>query len=541
MSIPKRITALLLAALFALAAGCAVNKDKAGAEYAVTDELLKSAGANNGPARVFYEIFVGSFADSDGDGTGDLRGIINKMDYLNDGDPDSGRSLGVEGLWLTPIFRSSSYHKYDIADYYDIDSAFGTMDDLKELIALCHERGMYLILDLPINHTSRMNSWFGSFVSAHRKDDTEDPYYNFYSWYDGSGSAPAGRHFVQISGTDHYYECNFSDDMPELDFDSPAVREAVYEVAKFYIDMGIDGFRFDAAKYVYFGDNKRSVEFWLEYMEKLRALKPDIYCVGEVWDGEGVIDQYTAAFDCFDFTVSQSGGLIAAAAQKGDANQYCSYVEGYLNKIGGIRRGALYTPFIANHDTDRAAGYLTVASNTIKMGANLYILGPGTPFIYYGEELGMRGSRGGSNTDANRRLAMPWGDDAAPNDPVGASYSDELRLDKTAADELKDPDSLYTYYKRLIMARRANPEIASGEYTALRLKDTKTGGFIATLEGRSVMVLHNPSSGSQTVDLSALTDKTVTGLRGVFGAEEASLEGNTLKLGGQTSVIIGLG
>ena len=102
---------------------------------------------------VFYEIFVGSFSDSDGDGIGDLRGIINRMDYLNDGDPQSGLSLGVEGLWLTPIFLSPTYHKYDVTDYYTVDPQFGTMDDLKELADLCHERGVKLILDLPINHT----------------------------------------------------------------------------------------------------------------------------------------------------------------------------------------------------------------------------------------------------------------------------------------------------------------------------------------------------------------------------------------------------
>ena len=127
---------------------------------------------------MFYEIFVGSFSDSDGDGIGDLRGIINRMDYLNDGDPGSGLSLGIEGIWLTPIFSSPSYHKYDVTDYRSVDPAFGTADDLKELIALCHERGVKVILDLPINHTGRLNSLFAEFCSAHAAGDTLSPAYD---------------------------------------------------------------------------------------------------------------------------------------------------------------------------------------------------------------------------------------------------------------------------------------------------------------------------------------------------------------------------
>ncbi|MBQ2041730.1 MAG: alpha-amylase, partial [Firmicutes bacterium] len=117
-------------------------------------------------ARVFYEIFVGSFSDSDGDGTGDLKGIIKRLDYLNDGDAFSGKSLGVEGIWLTPIFTSSSYHKYNVDNYYEIDPKFGTQKDLEDLIKACHKRGIKIILDLVINHTGRDNEWFKNFNVA---------------------------------------------------------------------------------------------------------------------------------------------------------------------------------------------------------------------------------------------------------------------------------------------------------------------------------------------------------------------------------------
>ena len=274
----KRFISFFLAIciMCTLLTGCEKPMDISGKYYLDTsrnEAIVNDAGIAaeqiDGNARVFYQIFVGSFSDSDGDGTGDIRGIIERFDYLNDGDDNSGLSLGVEGIWLTPIFKSPSYHKYDIIDYYEIDPKFGTVEDLKELIELCHERNVKIILDIPINHTSSSNLWYIKFVNAHKSDSTEDEYYDFYTYAD---SPQAGRGFSLIQGTKHYYECNFSGDMPELNFDNEAVREAVVDIAKFYLDMGVDGFRFDAAKYIYMGEEPKNAEFWKWYMSELRAI-----------------------------------------------------------------------------------------------------------------------------------------------------------------------------------------------------------------------------------------------------------------------------
>lgn len=486
-------------------------------------------------ARVFYEIFVGSFSDADGDGIGDLRGVINRFDYLNDGDPASGLSLGVEGLWLTPIFDSPSYHKYDVTDYYTVDPDFGSLDDLRELAALCESRNVKLILDLPINHTGSRNAWFSAFVNAHRKQDASDPYYDFYCWYPSGETAPAGRHFAPISGTDDYYECNFDNSMPELNFDNEAVREAVLDVARFYLDLGVDGFRFDAAKYVYYGDNAASAEFWDWYVSELKEIDPEIYIVAEVWDGDGITDRYYGAMNCFNFTMAQSGGLIDETAKAGNAGRYASYVESYLNQVRSLRSDAMIVPFVSNHDMDRASGFLSPSNGQMQMAANLYILGPGSPFLYYGEEIGMRGSRGGANTDANRRLAMRWGDGDTVADPSGSTYPDQSEV--SLSDQLGRGGSLYNYYKRLILIRRANPEIARGSYTAVTVPDSKVGGFVAALDGSSVLVLHNPSQSGKTVDLADL-GLDFTEISAFIGMNEASLEGTTLTLGGQTSVVL---
>lgn len=543
----KRVLSLLLVlALLLGVGGCKRNKPDASGKYKLsadgeailTGDEFRNARAPEDNYRVFYEIFVGSFSDSDGDGVGDLKGILNRLDYLNDGDPASGLSLGVEGLWLTPIFPSRSYHKYDVNDYYGIDPDFGTADDLKALLDACHSRGVKVILDLPINHTGPLNQWFGSFTLAHRKDDASDPWYDFYCFYHEGETAPAGRVFAPLSGTEDYYECNFSQDMPELNFDSEAVRQAVLDVAKYWLDLGVDGFRFDAAKYVYLGDNARSADFWQWYVGELKKVKPDIYTVAEVWDADTVTDLYYPALNCFNFTTSQTSGLIAETAKKGNVNVYTAYVDQYLDEIHALNPDAMAVPFVANHDTDRAAGYLTVASWQMQMAANLYILSPGSPFLYYGEELGMRGSRGGASTDANRRLAMLWGDGDTVKNPVGADYKAENQTDATVQSLKGDGESILSYYKKLLMIRSANPEIARGDYTALNNTESKVGGFVARWNGSAVCVLHNTTISAKTVDLSKLTSERFTVVAAVIGQEDAALDGTQLTLGSMTSVVL---
>ena len=530
---------LSLVLLLGCLAGCkGGSKQAKSGELALTGEELACNQPTADNYRVFYEIFVGSFSDSDGDGVGDLRGIINRMDYLNDGDDNSGKSLGVEGLWLTPIFASNSYHKYDINDYYSVDPAFGTMEDLKELVELCHARNVKVILDLPINHTARMNQWYGNFVSAHRQGRTDDPYFDFYSYYTSGEPAPAGRSYAAVSGTDIYVECNFDQGMPEPNFDSDFVRQTMLDVAKYYLDLGIDGFRFDAAKYIYFGDNEKCVEFWKWYIGELRRINPEIYTVAEVWDGDGITDLYYPALNCFNFTTSQTSGLIAQTAQGGDVNRFTAYLNHYISRITSLNPDAMYLPFIANHDTDRCAGYLPSFNGRAQMAANLYLLCPGSPFLYYGEELGMAGSRGSAQTDANRRLAMVWGDDDTIKDPTGTTYPASSRANAPANEQAADPDSLYTYYKKVIMIRKANPEIARGAYSALSLPGTKVGGFTAAWNGSTVCVLHNTTTDEQRLDLKALGLDRFTVLNAAVGMNDAKLDGTTLILGAQTSAVL---
>lgn len=537
---PSRAVALLLSILMLLGvAACGTPSSEAEKETAEnTVEEVPQAVVDpiSDNYRTFYQIFVGSFSDSNNDGIGDLRGIINRMDYLNDGDIYSGKSLGVQGIWLSPIFSSPSYHKYDASDYYEVDWRFGTEEDLRELIALCKERNVKVILDLAINHTSSQHPWFHAFKEARINGDTENPYYNYYSCA-ATADKKGGITYQKIAGVDCWYECNFSGDMPELNFDNPEVRAAALDVAKHYLDMGVDGFRFDAVKYIYFGDTAASVAFWEWYMDELRAIDPNVYCVGECWSGENEILEYYSAMNCFNFAMAQAEGVAATAAKGFSISGFTNYVESFQSKVLEKNPKGMVMSFLSNHDMDRIAGAFILDGN-MRMAANLYLLCCGSPVIYYGEEIGLRGSRGGENTDANRRLAMLWGDDDMIRDPMGSTYPEKNQISTTVADQMVDENSMYNYYCRLLAVRHKYPAIARGMYTAISCGSKNLGGFAIEYEGETLGLIHNTSTEELTFDLSGLDGISFTELCDAIGMGNAVLEGTILTVGPQTSVIL---
>src|SRR5205085_5554719 len=228
---------------------------------------------------VVYEVFVRSFSDSDGDGKGDLAGLIKKLDYLNDGDPSTSTDLGVDAIWLMPIFASPSYHGYDTTDYESINPAFGTSADFDAVIAAAHQRGIKVILDLVLNHTGSGHPWFvdsaASPASAHR---------NWYVWSatDPGWTPPWGGggdtwHFLNGS---YYYGVFFSG-MPDLNYRSQAVGDEMKRIAKVWLDRGADGFRLDAARYLIENgsgggqeDQPETHAFWKEFSAYVRSVKP---------------------------------------------------------------------------------------------------------------------------------------------------------------------------------------------------------------------------------------------------------------------------
>ncbi len=535
----KKIISVLLAAVLAVSlAACQTQPSvttPADTQPPETTPAPPVVDPVNDNFRTFYQVFVGSFSDSNNDGIGDLRGLINRLDYLNDGDINSGESLGVQGIWLSPIFSSPSYHKYDTTDYYSVDWRFGVESDLKELIEKCHERNVKVILDLAINHTSSQHPWFLEFKQARAAGDTENPYYDYYSCVPTSGKK-GGISYGKVPGADCWYECNFSGDMPELNFDNITVRQEMVKVAQYYLDMGIDGFRFDAIKYIYYGDTDRNIAFWTWYMSELLQYKPDIYCVGECWSGESEIVAYNRAMNCFNFAMAQAEGVVASAAKGFGISRYTGYIASYQKRILEENPNAMVMGFLSNHDMDRIAGAF-VTDNNMRMAANLYLLCAGSPVIYYGEEIGIRGSRGGENTDANRRLAMLWGDDDLVRDPAGSTYPAKNQIQTTVADQLADENSMLRYYQRLIALRHKYPAIARGIYTSLDCGERNFGGFSIAYGDQTLGVLHNNGQEPVQIDLSTMPGG-FTQLCDFIGVGDASLEGTVLTVAGQTSVIV---
>ena len=482
--------------------------------------------------RVFYEIFVGSFSDSNGDGIGDLRGIIDRLDYLNDGNALSKDSLGIQGIWLTPIFYSPSYHKYDVIDYYRIDPSFGAQSDLEELIEECHKRNVLVILDMAFNHTSSQNEWFHEFVKAHQNNDVSNKFYDFYT-YAYKDSNISGRSFCDIEWTDQNYECNFSYDMPELNFNNPDVREEILNISRFYLDKGVDGFRLDAAKYLYLNDTNATEGFWKWYTDELKKIKEDVYLVGEVWSGESEVNEYIKVMNCFNFTMSQNEGMIANTVKSGDIDRFAAYVENYQDTLKNINGRSMPIPFISNHDMDRSAGYLNVQNGQAHLAADLLLLSPGSPFIYYGEEIGMKGSRGGANTDANRRLKMLWGDQDTISDPEGSTYEPKNQINGTVADQLKDENSLLANYRNLISLRKKYPAIARGDYKKLSFDQPSLGGFSVEYEDQTLYIVHNCSDEEIRIET-----ETFKKLLEDAGFDKATFKNKEFIIGPYTSAIL---
>ncbi len=411
--------------------------------------------------RNYYEIFVGSFYDTNNDKIGDLNGVTVKLDYI--------KNLGFNGIWLMPINVSPSYHKYDVKDYYKIDPKYGSLSDLKNLIKECHKRDIKLIMDLVINHSSKQNEWFMKSCEAYAKfkggfplTDEENKFKDFYSFYD---KKPNDVVTYQAPGYDFYYEGNFSSDMPEFNLDSPFVQDEIKRIVKFYLDLGIDGFRLDAVKYYYYNSEEKNIKFLNNLNKWVKELNSEAYVVAEAWDisEEGLKNYYQSGIDSFfNFNTSISNpnsNLINSLNLQG---AFCyKYFDAQVSNIE-IANGYIPAPFINNHDTPR---YCAKKSTTTTKFVNaLMQLMNGSTFTYYGDEVGMVGTNSGSsNPDQNVRIAMKWGEENNKgncNSPVGTTVTEYPH--GTVLEQMNDKNSLYNYYKKLLLLRNQNPEIARG-------------------------------------------------------------------------------
>lgn len=430
---------------------------------------------------VFYEIFVRSFYDTNGDGIGDLNGVTAKLDYL--------QSLGVGGLWLMPIHPSPSYHGYDVTDYYGINPDYGTMDDFRRLVVEAHKRGIRVTIDFVINHTSSKHPWF---VESRNASSA------YRDWYQWAEQDPGWRGTYGQSAwyktDDGYYYGMFSSEMPDLNFDNPDVTEAIFELTRYWLeDVGVDGLRLDAIRHLVEDKgvqaNSQATHNWLKnYRTFYKSVSPHAVTIGEVWDGTGHISNYIQGDEldlAFDFPLADA---IIKSARTGNKGEFIRVLNSSLNAYPAGQ----FSPFLSNHDQNRVMSQFARNTEKSRISASLYLTLPGVPFVYYGEEIGMSGVK----PDELIRTPMQW------NNEVGAGFTSgtpwhavnaDVTTGVSVAAQEKDANSLLNHYRTLIRVRNQHPALRVGNVVLLETENPAIHAMLRISPEETVLVLINIS------------------------------------------------
>lgn len=435
--------------------------------------------------RVFYEVFVRSFADSDDDGNGDLQGLISKLDYLNDGDPATTTDLGITGLWLMPVMQSPSYHGYDVADYMQVESDYGTNDDLKQLIEAAHERGIAVILDLVLNHTSTQHPWFEDATKPGSEHD------DWYVWRADKPKekGPLGGEAWYKNGNRYYYAI-FWDQMPDLNYDNPAVTQAIYDVADFWLkDMGVDGFRMDAVRFFVEDQNKQadseSNYAWLEaWNEHINSVNTDAFTVGEAWTNSADVARYAPSGVDIAFEFDLAAATVRAAGSGSNARLLA-----VVDQAQTLFPPGQFGSFLTNHDQNRLMNTLGRKPDKVKVAASVLLTGPGVPFLYYGEEIGMIGVK----PDECIRQPMQW-DSTERTAPFLTGRRCRSNADEfNVASQTDHPNSLLSHYRNLIHLRNDHPALRAGAFALVDSSSDAIYSFVRHTADEAVLVVINLS------------------------------------------------
>lgn len=492
--------------------------------------VKKTIAKQNG---VFYEIYPRTFRDSNGDGIGDIKGIIQGLDYIKD--------LGATGIWITPLTPAPTDHKYNTTDYYNIDAQYGTLDDYKNLLKEAHKRNIKVVMDFVANHVSADHPWYQEALK-----NPKSPYRDYFRWIkeDTKGyninANPWGSRKVWVKQGDYYNYCLFEDIVPDLNYDNPKVREEMKKVAKFWMDMGVDGFRLDSANNIYgpfeypSGTDtlKNNIAWWTEFSKYVRGIKPDFVLFGEVWDKPEAVAPYLKPFDgCFNFDLQN---MIPNMINSGLDVDFASKLDMQYKTYEGTTKEYMDLPFLTNHDQDRIMGRLRNDVTKAKLAANIYLTLPGSPFIYAGEEIGM--------TTGNMRTAIKWFDEPkAPETRWDAIKNTDqiVSLEK----QKDDVNSLYNYYKKIIRVRENNEALMKGNFEPINTGTKKLVAYKRNLiqNGniiKSALVLHNLDFDENTFNLQGIDLANMKVYYDSTGSNNNKLSGNEIKMAPQSTLIL---
>jgi glycosidase len=494
----------LLSALLALCCAFAMPASRAAA-----GDMMAASTHPQASSGVWYEIFVRSWYDTNGDGIGDLNGVTAKLDYL--------QSLGVSGIWLMPINPSPSYHGYDITDYYGINPQYGTMADFEHLLAEAHKRHIKVIIDLVINHSSDQHPWFKA------AQDPHSPYHDWYSWSNAATNLQAisatGSPAWHATPDGQHYLGVFTSSMPDLDFDTPAVRHEMIKIGQYWLKKGVDGFRLDAAQHIYYDFKsqrndpailQKNLAWWTAFRHGIDAIKPGTYVVGEVTrdDPDELAAYFRPLSAAFDFPLAKQ---LIDSAQKERADGLGKLLErtnALYRKASG--KSGVDAPFLSNHDQERVISQLDGNAQHMRMAAAMLLTLPGQPFVYYGEELGVQGRK----PDEDLRQPMRW-----YRDPHGKGETSWETLGKSDGPEIsveaeqRHHGSLLQFYTMLIDWRRQLGVLRDGRLHDHPFKRPQLVGWELDDAQGHVLVLHNLSGVAQAIDMKSESMRRFTRLR----------------------------
>lgn len=427
---------------------------------------------------VWYSIFVRSFADSNGDGIGDLKGIIHHLDYLEE--------LGVDGIWLSPIHPAPSYHKYDVVDYYAIDPEYGTREDFDLLLKEAHARNIQVMLDMVFNHCSQQHPWFQQALKGKK-----NKYRSYFNWMDALEVKKRNLsdwHLPEKGPKEECYYGLFWKGMPDLNFDLKEVRKEIIAIAKFWLSLGVDALRLDAAMHIFPpGREKDNVAWWQELRKELG---PDVFMVGEITQSPDYIQPYLkkGLSSAFNFDLAEK--IIQAILQeKHDCLAiWLSNVQTTFSKTDS---GATDSIFLSNHDQIRVASRWEGDIQKSKLAASILCSLPGEIFMYYGEEVGMLGLK----PDEYVREAFPW---TWKSDPQNCTWQQsKYNLPGTLPSfqqQKADPQSLFHHYQTLLALRKTHPALGHGQLENVTCGDPSVLIFTRKHLQERILIMHNLSS-----------------------------------------------
>ena len=440
-------------------------------------------------AGVTYEIFVQSFSDSNGDGIGDFNGVTEKLDYI--------KELGANAIWFMPIMPSPTYHKYDVTDYKAVHPDYGTMADFKRLLDEAHKRDIKVVIDMIINHTGTDHPWFQA-----SKSGRENAFRDYYVWAQKDTIASyLNKKTVTLDsdnirqwhdpgqGQDYYYGF-FWGGMPDLNFDSPEVRKEIVSIGRFWLEeVGVDGFRLDAAKHIFPDDRPLDNHaFWKEFRQEMEAIKPDVYLVGEVYDRKEIVAPYLPGLPAlfnFDFHYT----LIEALNTENGQVLYQKQKD-VLDFYQGITTDFIDATFSSNHDQPRLLNDLKQDPAKYKQALAILMTLPGAPYLYYGEEIGMLGLK----PDEQIREPFLW--DAKDKDTRRATWIEpKYSTDATVTPLVQqrgDATSYFNHYKKVIALRQSNSALAIGNLESVKQTYPKSVmAFVRRSVDQEVLVVHH--------------------------------------------------